>query len=629
MELSMRRPDRRAVLVASVLLVALVVALAVHNRTSGPSRPDSGLGLSVSDNDPSTPMTSTRFRVATFNVLGAGHTVNSTKWEDGVTRMGYTVRLFRSLGLSVVGVQEMRRVQYDELKRLTGTEWAAWPGTRYHEASLQNSVVWKRAEWMVMRKETIRIPYLRGNEIRMPYVLLKHRTTGQRVWFSNFHNPADAHGDAEQWRDEATRRQLSLVRQLRADFPGVPVFYMGDFNEREEIFKKTLSKTDLYAANGGGRRSDGTWQLPPRPMPVDWIFGSRDIAMTGYRALRTALVQKASDHPLVTTDVTVPTLSSQASPVNRVVLVSVAGLRSGAFRAMSESDLGGLGRMRSGGASTLNARTTPERTTQLPNDVSMLTGRRVAARRDGHGVGTAHDPGGTVHQRAGRYTSSVMDLVSNFGGSAAVFSQVRQLDLVDRTWNEINGGRDPHQLDDGRDKIRRHVHDGSGGRLTRKVVRDLSRSPKKFTFVQLHEPARIGTRFGFGSTSYEGAVRRTGSNVGRILDAVGANPRTRGRTLVVVVGSHGGSGRDFDDRTRLGNAQVPFLVWGPGVERGGDLYALNPHYTNPRRDIPGFTGPQPIRTLDAANLALMALRLPAVPGSRANTPQWLNPYAGQ
>jgi len=628
MELTVGRMGRRTVVLATVLLLALVAALALHGRLADPARPDPAVGLSSGDDDPSTPMTSTRFRVATFNVLGAGHTVNSTKWEDGVTRMRYTARLFREHSLSVVGVQEMRRVQYDELKRITGSTWAAWPGTTYHEASLQNSILWERDRWMLMRKETIRIPYLRGNEIRMPYVLLRDRTTGQRVWFSNFHNPADAHGDAERWRDEATRRQLAMVNSLRSDHPGVPVFYMGDFNEREEIFRRTLSGTDLYAANGGGQRPNGTWQYPRR-MPVDWIFGSRDIAMTGYRALRTTLVRKSSDHPLVTTDVTVPTLSSQASPVNRVVLISVAGLRSRPFWSLPESELSGLARMRRYGASTINARTTAERTTQLPNDLSMVTGRRVARTREGHAIGVARDPGVTVHQRAGRYISTVFDLVHNFGGSAAVFSQSRHLSLVDRSWDRLNGGTDTHRLDDGRDKIRIYGQDDSASRLTGRAVRHLTRAPKKLTFVQYDAPDRFGHRYGFSSRAYDGAVRRTARNVNQLINAVKAGSRTRGRTLVILVGSHGGRGRSHDDRTELANAQVPFLVWGPGVEAGGSLYALNPHYDNPGRSIPGFRGHQPIRTLDAANLALMALRLPAVPGSQANTPQWLNPYAGQ
>ena len=67
------------------------------------------------------------------------------------------------------------------------------------------------------------------------------------------------------------------------------------------------------------------------------------------------------------------------------------------------------------------------------------------------------------------------------------------------------------------------------------------------------------------------------------------------------------------------------MVWGIGVARGTDLYALNP---GDRRDPgvgrPTYAGVQPIRNGEVANLVLDLLDLPSVPGSTTNAWQGLS-----
>ena len=62
--------------------------------------------------------------------------------------------------------------------------------------------------------------------------------------------------------------------------------------------------------------------------------------------------------------------------------------------------------------------------------------------------------------------------------------------------------------------------------------------------------------------------------------------------------------------------RVPLLVTGPGVLAGGDLYAMNPAFTDPGRSNPAYSSGRPIRTALVANLVTKMLGLPRVPGSR-------------
>ncbi len=625
--------SRRTAMVVATLLAALLAVLIVHARMTEPGDKP-GFGLSEGDDDPATRMAASQFRVSTFNLLGAGHTAPGGAkpgYASGYTRMGWSVQLIDQYALSVVGFQEMRPVQFDRFRELTGDTFGIFPGNQFADAAMANSLVWRRDTWRALATRTIKIPYFEGNLIRMPYVLLENLETKQRAWFGNFHNPASPpkYGDGEKWRDQATELEIGLVNQLRRDHPTTPVFLLGDFNEREEFFCRVSRRTGMNAANGGGITASGRC-VPPARMPVDWIMGTPDVGFTQYAALRTPLVEKTTDHPLVISDASIAPTSVQRSPINRVVVVSIEGLRSGAIDAMPASQIPALRRMLTRGAGTLNARTVAERTTSLPNDLSMFTGRRVTAAYEGHGMRSEADNGSTVHATAGRYTSSVFDLVHNFGRSTALYANNTNLAFADRSWSAVNGGADPTGLDSGRDKIDTFVANRDARALTSAAVAQLATAPRTFTFVQLADPDRAGHEHGFASEEYAAAVRRSDQHLNRILNTLHTNTSTRGRTLVIVTSEHGGSRRDHTDTSVLANTRVPFLVWGPGVAPGGNLYALNPHYRSPGRNGAEYVvSSPPVRNAFVANLALMALRLPSVPGSRFNFEQDLNVFAGQ
>ena len=315
---------------------------------------------------------------------------------------------------------------------------------------------------------------------------------------------------------------------------------------------------------------------------------------------------RASDPP--------PTEARAARLVEHVVAISVDGLNPDAIRRLGPAGAPALHRLIGQGAGTLNARTERELTRTLPNHTGMVTGRPILG-PGGHGVTFNEDDGSTVHASAGHYVASVFDVVHDHGGSTAFYSSKDKLDLLDRSWNATNGSRDQVGPDDGRDKIDRYRLDTEPDNVSRLVSR-LGSAPDDLSFVHLAEPDTAGHASGFMSTAYLGAVRAADRQIGRVLSAVRADDDLRDRVAVVLTADHGGLGGSHSDASRAADYTVPFVVWGPGVAPGADLYALNDdRRVRPGRARPTYDGSQPIRNGEVANVVTSLLGLPDVPGS--------------
>lgn len=245
----------------------------------------------------------TEFNVSTFNVLGHGHTVkggNKPGYAGSATRMGYQVSLLRSNSVSVVGFQEFQTEQYNTFIALAGGEYDVFPGSAGGRAGVQNSIAWREADWEVVETHTIAIPYFGGAKMPMPYILLRNKTSGREVWFMNFHNPADAHGPAQRWRDAAVGIEMGLINQLKES--GNPVIMTGDFNDREKYMCR-VGQVGMHSADGA--YWDGSCHLN-HPMQVDWITATGEVDFSGYIADKSDLVRRSTDHPMVRAHANIP-----------------------------------------------------------------------------------------------------------------------------------------------------------------------------------------------------------------------------------------------------------------------------------------------------------------------------------
>lgn len=570
--------------------------------------------------DPARPQV-TGTRLASFNVLGHGHTASGKmkkRWASGPERMTWAVQLIEEHGLEIIGFQEMQPPQLGRFSELTGDRWALWPGSRLTTAAMHNSIGWRTDLWRAVDKQTVKIPYFRGNLIRMPLVKLQHRTTGRAVWVFNTHNPANTHGPAWRWRKKGFRIEADMIERLRATDPYTPILVTGDKNERQKYVCNMVAWTDQHAGNGGYLHPSAGCR-PGAPLKVDWTMGSPDVHFTGHRIVDKGLIDKTTDHPLIVDDVVLP--APPAAGIERVLLIDAPGLRASTLARSGPEVAPRLTALRAGGASTLEARTDPDRVGLVANTISLLTGRPVNPARGGHGVGWAGPLPATVHDSAGGYVASLFDRAHDMGRGTAFVSADRRMALVAASWDAAHGAPDRLGADNGRGKISVVALQPNDDAVSDRLGELVTGAAPALTVATFREQFDVGRRDGWESASYHASVRRLDARVGRVLDRLAAKPQRAASTLVIVTASRGGHAR-IGAMSRTANHRVPVIVSGPGVPAGADLYALNPDYAKPPKGPGTLDDPAPpLRVGDLANLVATVLALPSIAGSSFNAQQ--------
>ncbi|MEI5672405.1 MULTISPECIES: endonuclease/exonuclease/phosphatase family protein [unclassified Nocardioides] len=245
------------------------------------------------------------FNVASFNVLGASHTRGKNRrpgYGSAESRLPAQLEMLAAKEITVAGLQEFQYPQVHQLRDLTGDAWGIFPGLELGNWRADNSIIWRNDQWQVVETRTVDVPYFHGNMIPMPYVLLEHRTSGRRVWFGNFHNPANVAGEARQHRARALQIEADLARELSAD--GTPVIMTGDMNDRREFACPFAAASGMVSPNGAAHEG-GSCVVPER-MDVDWIFGTRDLTFSAFESDRSSQDRKLTDHPLITATAALP-----------------------------------------------------------------------------------------------------------------------------------------------------------------------------------------------------------------------------------------------------------------------------------------------------------------------------------
>lgn len=291
-----------------------------------------------------------------------------------------------------------------------------------------------------------------------------------------------------------------------------------------------------------------------------------------------------------------------------VVAISIDGMSVAAVRKLGRDQLPNLYRFMRVGASTTNARTEREMTVTLPNHTGMVTGRRIDAATGGHGVTWNDDrpTPATVQAAAGHDVASVFSAVHDAGGSTALFAAKTKFSLWQRSWPEA---------------IDRTVIDLDNSSLVDQFVADLA-TERDFRFLHLSPPDAAGHAHGWMSKPYLRAVRQSDRLVGRVVKAINSDPARRAGTTILLTSDHGGHGPSHEDPRLLDDYRIVFMARGSAVDRGVDLYAINPAYKNPgTRRTTYAQSRQPVRNGMVANLALDLLDVPALEGSEHDVDQ--------
>jgi len=595
----MTRRFRGALTIASV--GALLAGIVATQPAPDAQRASSGLDLAAAASSDRP----THVRISSFNALGASHTVKggnkAKKYTNAQTRMAYAAQIIRNNGLEIVGFQEFQEPQRKAFLSHFGSSYGLWPGGKLGVVPVQNTIVWQNSKWEPIVEKTIPIPYFKGKPIKMPYVLLRNRSTGGRVWIYNSHNPANTAGPAQKYRDQAVAKEIALVKQLEKDYPGVPVIDTGDKNDTSKYVCPIMNGTNLRPAMPGVGKS-GSKCVTSRGMVVDWITGSPQVTFTNYHQLNSALVHKTTDHRVVYADAVLPSSAAASSGIRYVVAINIEGLASSKVAKLPT-----LAKLVREGASTMNARSGVESVATVPNAYGMVTSRRIAQAKSGgqSAFAVVHDGG----RRTGLFTSNPT-LSKKFAAS----------------WSKKKGTVDRTGLDNGRAKINKSVRAPMDKTVVNKLVADLRSSPKALEFVDLSAANNVARQTGSGSARYTASLRALDSYLGKIVRTINGTKKLAGHTAIIVTSDHHGTVTRKLKPSAKGVYQVPFIVWGPHVRRGADLYALNPQFKNPGSSRPSYSGTQPIRNGYVANLATKLLGLPPVPGSNLDAGQTLSVF---
>jgi predicted AlkP superfamily pyrophosphatase or phosphodiesterase len=275
-----------------------------------------------------------------------------------------------------------------------------------------------------------------------------------------------------------------------------------------------------------------------------------------------------------------------------VLHISVDGLNSNLMwaRINNWSTFPNYRRLQNEGASTYNARTDWTFTKTLPNHASMLTGRPVlfvpgASNTVYHGYINNSNPGSndTLHNQGNAnlpYIASVFDVIHDHGLSTALYASKDKFAIFNQSYTSNTGAADVTGFDNGRDKIDRYRYRSSGSpahgrQLQDDFLAEMVVHHYNYVFLHYRGPDTAGHANSWGSGSWDTSVRRTDTFLGEIFDLIENDPILNGNTYIILSTDHGGTGNGHSDEKDSRNYVIPFFVWGPGVEAGGDLYALN------------------------------------------------------
>jgi alpha-tubulin suppressor-like RCC1 family protein len=246
------------------------------------------------------------FRLATFNALGDGHSGpyhDADGYAPSRLRTEWLVRTVVNQDLDVVGVQETSAQQVSQILRAAGPgRLAAFPNPAVNSYYPETTLFWNPQKFEVVKTGVVRSMFI-NNTLPRPYAELRDRATGREFWVMAIHNAGWNYPGRAEARKQAMITQLDKISDLQAT--GLPVFYVGDFNEKKPALCRVLRHGGMGSAIGGHLAPDGTC-VPPMNMRIDWLFGSSSTQWSGYQYSRQPMVRLTTDHGVAMANVQVP-----------------------------------------------------------------------------------------------------------------------------------------------------------------------------------------------------------------------------------------------------------------------------------------------------------------------------------
>lgn len=243
------------------------------------------------------------FRIATYNALGDGHSGpyhDADGFAPSRLRTEWLVRTVVNQDLDVIGLQETSTQQVQQILRAAGPgRLQAYPDPATSRMYPETTLLWNPAKFEFVKGAAVRSMFI-TKELPRPYVELRDRATGRAFWVMDIHN---AGWDRPEKRRQAMVTQLDRITDLQAT--GLPVFYVGDFNEKQPAVCRVLRHGGMGTPQGGHLAPNGDC-VPPLHMHIDWLFGPATTQWSRYFYSRQPMVRLATDHGVAMASVQVP-----------------------------------------------------------------------------------------------------------------------------------------------------------------------------------------------------------------------------------------------------------------------------------------------------------------------------------
>lgn len=286
------------------------------------------------------------FRIATFNLLGAGHTSTGNA-KDRTDRALDIIRTssdkVNPKPFDIVGLQEVDELQRDIIIK-EATEYDIYPPKteKYSRTGgSRNSIIYNNSKFTLVEGGKKDFYYFNGEDEKYPYVKLADKKSGQQFIVFNTHDPTSSpsRGNQSEWRKKDAVIHLKNMEEANKD--GTPVFMTGDFNSayvirnpednglsRDELTYCIMTSTgkinnalDLSKGRTGEKCPIKDTSEGGKGSKIDHIYATTGIEVPKWQKIDGPDVDFATDHPVVFADIVIPGAGGARDQVNPASLI--------------------------------------------------------------------------------------------------------------------------------------------------------------------------------------------------------------------------------------------------------------------------------------------------------------------
>lgn len=256
-----------------------------------------------------------KFRIASFNVLGKSHTdgpgADKPSFSTWSERIEYSLETIEENNLEIIAFQEFEPDQRKYLKDNLPNYGQSDHGKE------SDSIMWNTDRFDLVGKGTWQTVYF-GGPIKEPWVKLRDKDTQQEFYVLSVHDPINRGQGSAQTRYENALKHRALVEKLQLE---APVLLVGDFNSaytKDGGAGAASNEKLTYCVIAVSGPMNDAYDLsvprkekcPNKPKGarnyIDHIYLTPEIEVDSFKELKSGNTNNGSDHPTIYSDVVIP-----------------------------------------------------------------------------------------------------------------------------------------------------------------------------------------------------------------------------------------------------------------------------------------------------------------------------------